>query len=108
VNLMCTTPEADGPPLLFAVRNRSHEIAAMLLKHHADPSGRVNASSFTPMMEAIERGDIDMVRALLAAGADPNVGTPNYTPLALAEDNRSKQPIVYDNMINLLTFYGAK
>ena len=42
----------------------------------ADPD-RTNDRGQSPLAGAIFKGEDDVVRVLLAAGADPDVGTPN-------------------------------
>jgi ankyrin repeat protein len=68
------------------------EIARRLLDHKADPNARLNAPTFqrhhtmgdgslgkgaTPFMRAAKSGDVEMMKLLLEAGADPTLTMPN-------------------------------
>lgn len=57
-----------------------------LLAHHA-PIDRADGAGWTPLARAADRGAIELVRALLAAGASPD-GTDHLRPLLLAHDGR--------------------
>ena len=76
------------------------DIVRLLLEHKADPNVKLKAAIMqrqhtagdstlaagaTPLMRAAKSGDIAMVKALLAGGADPTVTLPNKTtPLMFA------------------------
>ena len=63
-----------GIPVLFvAVRRESAPIVEALLKRGADPNVRDVDTDFTPLLEAI--GRLDIVKLLLAAGADVNAAS---------------------------------
>ena len=68
------------------------DIVRRLLDRKADPNARLNAATFqrhhtmgdfalgkgaTPFMRAAKSGDVEVMRLLLAAGADPTVTMPN-------------------------------
>jgi uncharacterized protein len=70
------------------------DIARQLLEHGADPDARLErpimqrqhtagdaalGAGATPLMRAAKSGDIEMLRLLLAAGADPTLTMPNGT-----------------------------
>jgi ankyrin repeat protein len=72
----------------------SVDIARSLLEHGADPNARLRkpimqrqhtagdsalAEGATPLMRAAKSGDIEMLRVLVAAGADPTLTMPNGT-----------------------------
>jgi ankyrin repeat protein len=72
----------------------SVDIARLLLEHGADPNARLEkpimqrqhtagdsalGEGATPLMRAAKSGDIEMLRVLLAAGADPMLTMPNGT-----------------------------
>jgi ankyrin repeat protein len=76
------------------------DIAKLLLEHKADPNAKLKAALIqrqhtagdstlaagaTPLMRAAKSGDIEMVKVLLAGGANPALTLPNHTtPLMLA------------------------
>ncbi|HVI03608.1 MAG TPA: ankyrin repeat domain-containing protein [Enhygromyxa sp.] len=80
-------PFASGYlPLHAAVRNGSFEGTQWLLAHGADIDARDEGRE-TPLHVAIERDQIEIALALIAAGADPNVQTSDehrITPLIRA------------------------
>ncbi len=56
---------------MIAVERRFVEGAQQLLARKANPNF-TNGSGETPLIRAVQLSDLDMVRALLGAGADPN------------------------------------
>ncbi len=58
------------PVLLVAIRRGSAPIVEALLKSGADPNVRNIDTDFTPILEAL--GQVDIIKLLLAAGADVN------------------------------------
>ena len=93
-----TPAEPTGfPPLLAAVlasqrvtgypgRPDAHAIVDLLLACGADPNVR-GMNDETPLHVAVALGDLPLVRALLTAGADPELDTridDGVTPVALA------------------------
>lgn len=69
-------PAQDGFPALFmaidAPRNDRHEVLTLLLAYGADPHRR-GINGGTALHLAVWRRDVDAVRILLGAGADPDV-----------------------------------
>jgi ankyrin repeat protein len=62
------------------------DVVKLLLSHKADP-GTPDAAGVTPLMYATDFGDLETVKALVAAGADVNAGRPNgVTPLGWASN----------------------
>lgn len=63
----------DGAtPLHWAVENRAYKSAETLVQYGAYVDA-INQDRKTPLCRAVERGDEDMARLLLEAGADPNL-----------------------------------
>ena len=99
-------PDADGStPLHFAAEHKAAEAVKVLLA----AGGKVNAQNKkgeTPLFCAVEEGaGLDIVKILLAAGADPNIAAAkrdNSTPLI--EAVREGQPEVLDALLSA----GAK
>ncbi len=59
---------SGATPLALA---QSPAVASLLCTAKADPGSRDNSGA-TPLMSAAQRRDLDVVRTLLSAGADPN------------------------------------
>jgi ankyrin repeat protein len=80
-------PHASGPcPLHSAVRNGQFETTQWLLAHGADIDARQEGRE-TALHVAIEKDEVELALALIAAGADPDVQTSDekrVTPLILA------------------------
>ena len=73
----------DGTSLLaFAAHSGHGSFAAYLLEHGADPNAE--ASGYSALHAAVLRGDTDLVRALLARGANPNARLKRGTPMRRA------------------------
>ena len=95
----------DTPVLFTAVRSGSAAIVKALLAKHADPNVRDLDTDSTPLLEAI--GQADLVKLLLAAGADVNAASRKgdllvgVTPLVSAVLERD------DNMVQLFLDSGA-
>src|SRR5262245_45326430 len=71
--------------LTQAVRDKNIARATQLIADGAKPDNKAYRSD-NALMIAVESGSLDMVKLLLGAGADPNVG-PRYsstTPLLVA------------------------
>ena len=89
-------------PLIIAIKNSSKEITQALLENGANP----NISDFdahTPLIYAAEQGNLEIVKLLLAKGADINgiaKGTPfdpSYyaTPLLYATEKGHKEVVEF-------------
>lgn len=95
-------------PLMFSGEIGNEETVALLLSTGANLEA-VSRFGTTPLVGAVLRGDLDIIRLLLESGADPNtsyedMGTPlvnAITPIA-PPDNRNKIAI-----IELLLEFGA-
>ena len=63
----------DGSPALtLAIRGGHVDSALLLLASGADPNGR-DVLQWTPIMWAVSLGSVELVEALIAAGADLQV-----------------------------------
>lgn len=62
--------------MIAANRPGASDVVKLLLSHKADPR-TPDKAGVTPMMYATDFGDLDIVKALVAAGADVNAGRPN-------------------------------
>jgi ankyrin repeat protein len=83
---------ALGPPLLTAVVVGQKEAARVLIARGARINARMGKDEWTPLGAAAEAKDLEMVRLLLDAGADPNL--PNghgETPLGVAASRGSPE-----------------
>lgn len=63
-------PHPAPPPLMAAFQNQRRELALRLIRAGADPNAVDPHSTATPLYAAA--ADPELVRALLAAGSDPN------------------------------------
>jgi uncharacterized protein len=65
--------------LVLAAHSGQGEVAAVLLDNGADPNAR--RSGYTALHAAVLRSDLNLVKALLAHKADPNIRMTKGTPL---------------------------
>jgi ankyrin repeat protein len=65
--------------LVLAAHSGNGAVARLLLEHGADPNGF--ESGYAALHAAVLRSDVDLVKALLARGADPNRRTIKGTPM---------------------------
>src|SRR3954465_7224940 len=77
--------QKDGGVALLGIAAGSRfagvDMLQLLVEHGASPNGVVNQLEGTPLSIAAKSGDVDKVRFLLEAGADPHFLTSNgYTP----------------------------
>jgi ankyrin repeat protein len=99
------TNEFGDSPLVDAMRNSDGipgcRVAALsLLEFHANPNAGSETGS--PLYCAAERGDVELARALLVAGADPNLSDEVFgPPLHIAIKKKHREVIV------LLLGHGA-
>lgn len=97
----------EDPPLHWAARHKWAEVVALLLQYKADPNVLV-PGNYTALGCALQESGRSaetslIVRALLGAGANPNLASPgNPRPLEQAVLKQS-----YDDIINLVDF-GAR
>jgi ankyrin repeat protein len=72
--------QPDGvSALVLAAHSGNGPVAALLLAHGADPNGE--GSGYTALHAAILRSDLNLVKALLARGANPNARITKGTPM---------------------------
>lgn len=81
------TPETH--PLSFAIKAKDREFIAAVFNAGADVNYLLSAyENRTSLYVAIEERDLDMVRFLIAKGANPNIGSSyHFTPLGYAIEN---------------------
>ena len=79
--------KAWGAVLMGAVEKGSEEVVDIVLEGAGGAVDCRDADGMTPLMHAVLRGDVGVVRALLAAGADVGVrDAAGLTALSLAEE----------------------
>src|SRR4029077_9252821 len=71
-------PDGVGA-LVLAAHSGNGGVAALLLEHGADPNAL--GSGYTALHAAILRSDVNLVKALLARGANPNLRMTKGTPM---------------------------
>ena len=72
--------QPDGvSALVLAAHSGNGQVAAVLLERGADPNAL--GSGYTALHAAILRSDLNLVRAVLAYGADPNLRMTKGTPM---------------------------
>ena len=75
-------------PLMTAARTGSVEVVRALIAHGADVNAAVTDTRSTALMWAVSEPHPEIVRVLLAAGADPAISTfKGFTPLMFAARN---------------------
>ncbi len=80
----------SGTPLAYAVRRRRPRMVRALLTAGADPNGRFDADERRPVHLAARWARLDVLRALVDAGADARaVTTHGWSALHFAACNRS-------------------
>ena len=72
--------QPDGvSALVLAAHSGNGPVAALLLEHGADPNA--DGSGYTALHAAVLRSDLDLVKKLLARGANPNARMTKGTPM---------------------------
>ncbi len=77
----------DVPPpacLSHAVEKNAPAVVQWMIDHGADVNTRSPGSGYTPVGAAVNAENVEMLRRLLAAGADPNEGGIDGPPLHVA------------------------
>lgn len=72
----------DGNTLLMLAAYNGRASTVKLLAERGADVNRVNERGQTPIAGAVFKGATDVVHVLLAAGADPQAGTPNAVETA--------------------------
>ncbi|KAF7356126.1 O-methyltransferase family 3 protein [Mycena venus] len=82
--------QEDHPPLHFAVKNKNLPMLTLLLDHGARVDARwgCDGMSENALHHACAKGELDMVRLLLARGADPERQGHHGTALGFAVHHR--------------------
>jgi ankyrin repeat protein len=80
----------DNTPLQVALLTSSREVAKVLLSNGAQVNA-TQAEGVTALHEAASSGDVEIVRMLLAAGADPLAKSSLGTPLDVAVKNHHEE-----------------
>lgn len=92
------TPDVEGEiPLVRVIRTGYVELLRRLQLHKPIKEQLFHSQGFdrtTPLMEAIRRGQYDILEELINRGVDPNIADKTgYTPLILAVQQRSIQSV---------------
>lgn len=74
----------DQLALIDATARRDRPQVEAILKQGTNPNGRRDIWAKSALVLAVENGDVDIVRLLLDAGADPDLKAGGYTPLVRA------------------------
>ena len=107
INCLIDTEEYTGvTPLWLAVRYNDNELVEQLLAARAKVNHQCGMLQMTPLHMAAYNHNIDVVRLLLRAGADPNVLDHwNYTPLMYAAIHYD--PYVVESLFLVLIEHGC-
>jgi len=87
-----------GATALYAAAAHPAALTAKLLAAGANPNAGL-LSGETPLMEASRRGNLETVRALLSAKADPNAKEENYGHTALMAAVTQKHTAVVEELL---------
>jgi ankyrin repeat protein len=85
------TASADTP-LIAAIKNQDHRAALALIRQRT-PVRQTEPDGTTPLHWAVDVNDVEMVKALLRAGATNAANRYGTTPLELAAENGNPQII---------------
>lgn len=81
-------------PLYEAVSRRELSLVTALLQYRANPNEPGHRSTRTPLAVAADFGDVEILRALLEHGADPNgIRTNSLTPLYKAASGNKTEAV---------------
>ncbi|MDD2710955.1 MAG: ankyrin repeat domain-containing protein [Verrucomicrobiae bacterium] len=74
--------------LMLSCLHKRSDLVKLLIARGADLNLKENLNENTALLTAINKGDLESVKLLLEAGADPNLGSKDgFTPLMLAAQN---------------------
>ena len=107
---LCIFAQSDEQKLMLAIRNNESEIAVQLLQTENIDVNYQGASGITPLMSASFKGNVNIVKLLLAKGAKPNLAAYNgAVPLSYAFviDDKCAKPEIYADIVELLLKAGA-
>ena len=77
-DINASTRETGDRALMWAIADQHDAVFRVLIEAHADVH-TANAKSFTPLMIAARNGDIEVAKALIAAGVNVNETGPDRT-----------------------------
>src|SRR4029453_2041652 len=86
---------------LVAVHSDSPKVATLLLEAGADPNA--DGAGYKPLQAAVLRGNVDVVKALLARGAQPNARITKPTPAR----RYGNEYVFGDHLVGTTPFYLA-
>jgi len=90
--------------LCYTVSRRYIEIAEILINYGADVNHMCDSGDHLPLLKAINNNDLEMVRLLLASGADIDSNMNNTNVLVQEELNLYKEnPFQYEECYNIST-----
>jgi len=89
--------------LLVAVHSDSPNVATLLLEAGADPNAAGAGAGYTPLQAAVLRGNVAVVKALLARGAQPNARITKPTPAR----RYGNEYVFGDHLVGTTPFYLA-
>ncbi|MDA0811971.1 MAG: ankyrin repeat domain-containing protein [Verrucomicrobia bacterium] len=96
------------PPLIALIKANDYEGIRILLKHHADPDIATDRGE-TPLFLAAQSGNLELVLALVEAGADPNAITTGGLPIVSYLIQRTNQAgLKEEQVVKALGLFIAK
>jgi serine/threonine-protein phosphatase 6 regulatory ankyrin repeat subunit B len=116
VNARCTAPPLPGTatpvvgsPLMFAVTHRRLAIAQRLINAKAEIDYRPRPDGPTPLYEAVQNADVDMVTLLISNKADVNARVAGQSLTATIEERQRGHQSAekYDRIFSMLRDNGA-
>jgi len=110
LSLLVGAKKAALPSLHLALELNDNGILKVLLRHSADAIETLDEQEKTPFYSAVEKGNVEAARLLLAKGANPSVtwGTAQLNALHVASERGDIEMLEYLLQTHALTLIDAQ